>query len=110
MNDLTDPSDILAEQERQQQAARQAAIRAENLREAYRWLMGDKRGRMLMWSWLEMGCVFHANRFEQAIPMAFQEGNRNVGLRLMNAVLDHCPEQWGVMVVEFRNQGVSAHE
>ncbi len=102
---MSEFDDIEDQEERQREADRLRALRTEKLRDAYCWLMADKRGRLLMWSWLEMCRVFALSFSESAGEMAFREGNRNVGLTLMNGVLDACPEQWAVMSSEFRNGG-----
>ena len=65
---------------RGQQAAKEAdsrvkQLQAEQLREDMRWLMGDPRGRRLMWSWLADAGVYRTS-FTGNSETFFREGQR----------------------------------
>ena len=64
------------------------------------WLMADERGRRLMWGWLADAGVFRSTYTGEALSGAFNEGQRNAGLRLHAAVMQHCPEQFVSMLAE----------
>lgn len=82
---------------------RQARIAAEVLREDMRWFMDSPRGRRLMWGWLaECGISRISFAGENPLTMAFNEGQRNIGLVLQTMVLEHAPEQWEPMSREAR--------
>lgn len=55
------------------------------------WLMSGPRGRRIVWRALERAGVFRTSYSSDALAMAFAEGARNEGLRLLAAV-QHLPE------------------
>lgn len=64
------------------------------------WLMSDKRGRRVMWRLLQRSGIYRTSFTGEALSMAFKEGERNQGLRLMDQVMQHCPERFSVMQKE----------
>ena len=60
-------------------------------------LLDMPQGRMLVWDLLESTKVFHSSFSSRALEMAFNEGQRNVGLRLMADIMRLAPEQWAKM-------------
>lgn len=65
-----------------------------------KWLMGSKRGRRIVWRFLEFAGVFRLSFNTNAMQMAFAEGNRNSGLRMLSQIHMLCPELYPVMVRE----------
>lgn len=66
-----------------------------------RWLMGDPRGRRLVWRWLADGGLFRASFIAgDSHATAFREGERNAALRLHAQVMQHAPEQFVRMLAE----------
>jgi hypothetical protein len=70
------------------------------LDEAFKWLMGDSRGRMLMWNRLAEAGVFRSSLGASPELTAFQEGRRDVGLRDLGNIMRLCPEQYMRMTAE----------
>ncbi|MEX5343087.1 hypothetical protein [Pseudomonas sp. I2] len=66
----------------------------------FKWLMGDARGRRLVWAELSAARVFHPVFDQNNAQMAFNEGNRQHGLRLLERVHTLCPHLYPVMVQE----------
>lgn len=62
-----------------------------------RWLMGDVRGRRFVWRLLEEAGIYRSSYLGDALAMAFREGERNRGLRLMDKLLQHCPKRLSEM-------------
>jgi len=95
-----DPTDIRA-QERDRMLAEQRR-RAQEKAEAddVRWLMGTKRGRRIIWRLLERAGVFRVSFHTNSMTMAFNEGMRNEGLRLMALINADCPDLYLQMVRE----------
>lgn len=56
------------------------------------WLMNDGRGRRIAW-WLLEQCHVYATSFRTSAEMPFLEGERNIGLKLINEIRMVCPEQ-----------------
>ena len=65
-----------------------------------RWLMGDERGRRLMWQWLSEAGLYRTSYSPDSMAMAYREGERNRGLVMFAAVMQHTPEQFIRMLAE----------
>lgn len=65
-----------------------------------KWLMASKRGRRIVWRQLDRAGVFRLSFNTNAMTMAFAEGCRNEGLRVLALVHELCPELYPVMVKE----------
>ena len=90
--------------------ARAAAEHAQMVREQQdeddmRWLMGDERGRRLIWHWLGDAGLFRSSYHADALTMAFNEGQRNRGLAMQAQVMKHSPEQFIRMLAEAQAPG-----
>jgi hypothetical protein len=68
--------------------------------EAFKWLMGDARGRMLMWKRLGDAGVFRCSMAPTPEMTAFHEGRRDMGLRDLGEIMRLCPEQYTRMTAE----------
>lgn len=64
------------------------------------WLMGNKRGRRIVWGWLNDTGIYRSTFSTTAMQMAFNEGFRNFGLCMMAKIQMHCPDQHTLMVQE----------
>ena len=62
------------------------------------WLMSGPRGRRIVWRLLEKAGVFRQAFNPDALTMAFVEGCRNEGLRLLSVV--HTLPEYAAMVSE----------
>ena len=65
-----------------------------------KWLMGNKRGRRVVWRALERARVFHLSFSTEPLVMAFHEGAKSEGLRTLALIHAHCPELYPQMVKE----------
>jgi len=98
---LIDPTDLAATA-RQTATERQAVQRVMAVeRDRLRRLLSGELGRWFVMQQIERAGVFRAT-FDPASDRvsAFNEGARNNGLRLLNEVLEACPELWETMVRE----------
>ena len=85
----------------ERQAAEQERRKAqEALDEAVRWLLADARGRLVAWWLLEQAGVFRTSFAGAAEHTAFNEGRRDLGLRLLHRVMEVDPDAYGLMVKE----------
>ena len=65
------------------------------------WLMNNgKRGRRIVRRLLDQAGVYQLSYTGEALSTAFNEGRRNHGLRLMDLVTTHCPEQYVLLLRE----------
>lgn len=93
------------DQELQQSLDREAAGQAQELaakREAadFRWLMNDPRGRRIVWAQLSASGVFRTSWSPDAMQMAFNEGHRSHGLRVLAQIHATCPDLYHTMMKE----------
>ena len=63
-------------------------------------LLESKAGRNYAWEILAEAHVFATSYSGDALAMAFAEGERNFGLRMLNDIMQWCPEQYIQMMRE----------
>jgi hypothetical protein len=92
------------DEEEQHEAQRQQENARKTLVEDIRWLMSRPRGRRIVW-WLLGKCGVSRTSFNNSgSVMAFNEGQRNIGLMLQAEVLDASPEAYMTMLTEQRKK------
>ncbi|OZI23744.1 hypothetical protein CAL26_09955 [Bordetella genomosp. 9] len=96
-----DPLNTAPLEDQRAAEAQEAERLAKQARDDFLWLMGDKRGRRLMWGWLAQARVFQPI-FEPSSRIYFNEGMRNFGCMFLTAIHEHCPEAYLQMVREVR--------
>jgi hypothetical protein len=64
------------------------------------WLMSSKRGRRIVWRLLARARVFQLSHTGEALSTAFNEGQRNFGLRLTVQIISECPDLYSRMLTE----------
>lgn len=99
-----DPVDIRSQERAQADREQRAKLERESEEADVRWLMGNKRGRRIIWRLLNQSGVFRLSFNTNAMQMAFAEGNRNFGNRLLELIHAHCPELYPTMVKESRDE------
>ena len=86
----------------------QRVQRLEQRRSDFRWLMGDARGRRRTMSLLaDMGlcrCAYDGAVKDPALEMAFREGRKNLGYKLLSEIDRFCPESYFQMLKENRDE------
>jgi hypothetical protein len=98
MSDLVETGP-LGNQQKKQVIARDARAKARQRDEAFRWLMADRKGRLLMWELLDKTGVFRGGLIDTA-RLLFNEGARNVGLRYLGDIQRLAPQQFITMQAE----------
>jgi len=68
-----------------------------------KWLMSHAEGRRIVWGLLDVAGVFRTSMTADNWTF-FNEGQRNVGLRLMARIQEHCPEMYTQMIKEHRDE------
>ena len=95
-----DPLDVQAQQAAKLEKDTRAKLSRDTEESDFKWLMGNRRGRRILWRQLDRAGVFRISFNPNAMQMAFAEGNRNEGLRTLAAIHAQCPELYPVMVKE----------
>lgn len=73
-----------------------------------KWLMSSAKGRRIAWRLLDRAGVFRLSFNTNAMQMAFSEGNRNEGLKLLGQIHSLCPELYPTMLKEAKDHGRSS--
>lgn len=80
----------------------QAELRAEV--EDFGWLMSGPRGRRIVRRLLAKTGLYQSSNRDGEGMLAFHEGQRNVGLRLMALINEHFPDEYILMLQEIRSE------
>lgn len=95
-----DPTDIQKQQADAADKERQDLVQKEQEESDIRWLMGSKRGRRIVWRLLVQSGLFTSSFDANAMVMAFAEGRRFFGGRMLETIHALCPELYPTMVKE----------
>lgn len=95
-----DPTDIRSQERAESEQGQRNKLAKDTEESDLKWLMGSKRGRRIVWRQLEQAGVFRLSFNTNAMQMAFNEGNRNNGNRLLAVIHTICPELYPVMLNE----------
>lgn len=99
-----DPLDLSGQERQREEAQERAKLIAGTEADDFKWLMGNKRGRRIVWRLLERTGVYRTS-FRLNNEMAFLEGQRNVGLILIDLIHANCPEMYLTMLKEQQENG-----
>jgi hypothetical protein len=95
-----DPLDLKSQEKAKADSALQNRLTAETEEADVKWLMSSKRGRRIVWRLLEQAGVFRSTFNPTAMQMAFNEGYRNFGNRMLGLVHQNCSELYPQMLKE----------
>lgn len=95
-----DPTDIRSQERAKADREVRDRLTRETEEADLKWLMSNKRGRRIVWRLLDQSGVFRLSFNPNAMQMAFAEGNRNFGNRILALIHSLCPEQYPTMVKE----------
>jgi hypothetical protein len=79
-------------------------FRLDEASEDLRFVMSTPRGRRFMHSLLGKSGLLKRAFSENAIAMSRAEGRREIGIELMEAIDEACPEQYFVMMKEAKKE------
>ena len=65
-----------------------------------KWLMESPRGRRIVSRYLGSCHVFESSFSPNLSQTNFQEGERNIGLQILNDIMNHAPEKYMRMIEE----------
>ena len=82
------------------QAEKDAKLADQQEREFITHLMSTTPGRRWMHNVLEQCHIFSTSYSRDSTTMAFNEGQRDIGLKLLNGVMAACPESYILMMRE----------
>jgi hypothetical protein len=92
-----DPLDIEAQDKARKDRTTRDKLTDQAEVEDVKWLMGSKRGRRILWRLLERAGVYRISFNTNSMTMAFAEGARNEGLRMLALINSACPDLYPTM-------------
>jgi len=95
-----DPLDLRSQERSKAERELRERLARENEESDIKWLMGNKRGRRIIWRLLDHAGVFRSSFNTNAMAMSFAEGHRNYGLRILSMIHSQCPELYPTMMKE----------
>jgi hypothetical protein len=95
-----DPLDTAALDKERKAAKDGEKAKSQTDAEDIKWLMSSKQGRRILWGMLERAGVYRLSFNTNSMTMAFAEGARNEGLRLLNQIHTHCADLYPTMLRE----------
>lgn len=98
-----DPTDLKGQERNKAEETAKKRIAQKNEDDDFKWLMSSKRGRAITWRLLDQAGVFRISFNSNALQMAFNEGNRNYGNKVLSMIHALCPELYAVMLKEVTN-------
>jgi hypothetical protein len=101
--DNKDPFDLHGQESAAADKKERERLEQQSEESDVKWLMSNKRGRRIVWRLLNQSGVFRLSFNTDSMLMAFAEGNRNFGNRILSLVHSQCPELYPVMVKEQNN-------
>jgi hypothetical protein len=90
-------------------AEKQAKLAEQQRREIVTGIMSVAPGRSWMCDLLEHCHIFHTSYNDLPHRMAFMEGQREVGIRLLSDIMSACPDHYVLMMRE-RNERNSSYD
>jgi hypothetical protein len=97
-----DPLDTLSQEAIVADAAEKQRL-AELLAIAdFKWIVANKRGRRFVWGLLVRAGVFRLSFTADPLRTAFNEGQRNEGLKVWAMLQEHTPEAYSLMISEHK--------
>jgi len=105
MENQYEPFDLEAQEEVKKADELKAKIAATSEGDDFKWLMSSRRGRRVVWRLMELTGVFRSSFDPTAMRMAYNEGFRNFGLRMLSIIQSYCPELYNTMTLENTQNG-----
>jgi len=99
----SDPFDIAGQEKAEKDRELNARLERESEESDFRWLMGSRRGRRIVWRILEQAGTFRSSFSPTAMQMAFNEGFRNYGNKTLAMIHQYCADLYPTMVKENTN-------
>lgn len=100
MSNHLDPLDLASQDRAHAEADERSRMATQIEINDLKWLMGDIRGRRFMSRLLAQAGIYRLSFSAEPLVMAFNEGARNGGLKLLAQLTTHCLERYTNMLSE----------
>jgi hypothetical protein len=98
-----DPLDIRGQERQREDIESARKLERDQEKADFAWIMSDRRGRRFMWHMLEVTGVYRTS-FTGNSTTFFNEGQRNVGLKLISDIHEFAPDSYTTMLEEQRKK------
>lgn len=95
-----DPLDTASQDQARSESRTRDKLAQQTEAEDVKWLMSSKRGRRIVWRVLDRAGVYRLSFNTNSMTMAFNEGARNEGLRMLSTIHAASPEMYPLMQKE----------
>lgn len=95
-----DPTDLRGQERAKAEEQKRQRLAQANEEDDFKWLMQSKRGRRIVWRLLEQAGVFRISFSQNSMQMAFNEGGRNYGNKVLGMIHALCPELYPTLIKE----------
>lgn len=99
-----DPTDIRSQERAQEEVSKRERLAKDTEESDTKWLVSSKRGRRIVWRMLDQAGVFRMSFNTNSMQMAFNEGNRNSGNRLLAMMNEANPDAFTLMLKEAKEK------
>lgn len=97
---MRDPTDLRSQESDQAADQRRAELKQQRDIEDLKWLLAHPQGRRIAWQWMGDAGVFRSTFNQSGSVMAFNEGQRAQGLKLLTSIMAHAPDAFTKMQKE----------
>jgi hypothetical protein len=105
MSEDFNPTDLDAQEQRRNEANEKSRFAQTVALDDYKWLMGGKRGRRIVWRLLSSTGVYRQSYTGNGSETFFREGSRSVGLQIVEQL--HAIEGGADLYALMRNEASS---
>lgn len=97
---MSEPTDIQEHDDEAALARKKQELRVHREAEDFRWIVSTPQGRRVVWEMLAQAGVFRSVFSGDALVMAYNEGNRVAGLKLLVKLMNDAPKAHEMMMKE----------
>ena len=97
---MSEPTDIQEHDDEAALTRKKQELRAHREAEDFRWIVSTPQGRRFVWEMLAQAGVFRSVFSGDALVMAYNEGNRVAGLKLLVKLMNDAPKAHEMMMKE----------
>ena len=97
---MSDPLDLAGQADAENDRRHLSTIARKDETARWAWLMSGPQGRRIVWDMLDLAGVYRSTFSTNGSQMAFLEGRRDMGLRVMAQAQTASPENFRKMMEE----------
>lgn len=99
---MRNPTDLIEQAQDAEREQHAALAKAQREAEDFKWVVSTEQGRRFIWDLLAFTGIYRSS-FTGNSQTFFNEGRRDVGLKVLGMVNEHAPEAYVTMLKENAN-------